>query len=245
MRSKTPPTWDFSLYQPPLRYHRYHLTLINLIGYAKSRVGVARRSRGGRGLDKTNRRGFLRAIPPGSGLETRVSRAGRQDPPNLADSDANSRDQSRRHADAPIRTRSAAMTTYISRSCQNRADQQHCAVRKIVRCDSRPPLSPGRPANASHSSDYDARRPHRKIGGYPNRCFVQNGGDVSEMLKSFRVSGHPDLTARAGGLDFRFCGNDKTLKDLILNDATNRRAFSGFDAKAPRRIRARWPLYRG
>ncbi len=33
------------------------------------------------------------------------------------------------------------------------------------------------------------------------------------------TSGHPDLAARAGALDSRLRGNDKTSKDLILNDA--------------------------
>jgi len=37
--------------------------------------------------------------------------------------------------------------------------------------------------------------------------------------KTDRESGHPDLAAPAGALDSRFRGTDKTLKDIILNDA--------------------------
>jgi hypothetical protein len=105
-------------------------TLINLIDDAKSRR-ASRVDHAAARPDKTDRREFLR----GADRNPRASSAGQQDPPNLADSDANSHDQSRRHADAPIRNRSAAPTTYISRclpkprGSATLCGAQDCAVR--------------------------------------------------------------------------------------------------------------------
>src|ERR1700678_2819299 len=60
---------------------------------------------------------------------------------------------------------------------------------------------------------------NRSVRQAASRMSRSKWGMTQKRRCHARESGHPDLAARAGALDSRFRGNDRTLKDLILNDA--------------------------
>ena len=63
-------------------------------------------------------------------------------------------------------------------------------------------------------------RAEERVGSWlcPSRVSCSKWGMTQKRQCHARESGHPDLAARAGALDFRFRGNDND-EDLILNDA--------------------------